>query len=65
MGRVVQFVAVLQDVTDREQTARRLATEASLIRALAESPSIFEAAPRILAGDRGGAGMGLGHLLES
>lgn len=48
MGRVVQFVAVVQDVTEREQMARRLATEAAIIRALAESPSIYEAAPRIL-----------------
>src|SRR5439155_23912859 len=30
MGRVVQVVAVQQDVTEREQTARRLATEAAI-----------------------------------
>jgi len=48
MGRVLQYVAIQQDVTEREQTARRLATESSVIRALAESPSLFEAAPRIL-----------------
>jgi len=48
MGRVVQVMAIQQDVTDREQTTRRLATEAAIIRALAESPSLFEAAPRIL-----------------
>jgi PAS domain S-box-containing protein len=48
MGRVVQMVAMQQDVTEREQTTRRLATEAAIIRALAESPTLFEAVPRIL-----------------
>ncbi len=48
MGKVVQYVAFQQEVTEREQTTRRLATESSMIRALAESPSLVEASPRIL-----------------
>jgi len=48
MGRIVQVVAIQQDVTEREQTTRRLATESAIIRALAESPSLYEAAPRVL-----------------
>jgi PAS domain S-box-containing protein len=48
MGRVVQYVAIQQDVTEREQTTRRLATDAAVVRALAESPSLYEAVPRIL-----------------
>jgi len=48
MGRVVQYVGIQQDVTEREQAMRRVTTEASIIRALAESPTLQEAAPRLL-----------------
>ena len=47
-GRVIEYTAILQDVTDREQSTRRVATEAAIVRALAESPSLYEAAPRVL-----------------
>ena len=49
-GRVVQYAGVLHDVTDREMTERRLSSQVAVIRALAESPTLPEAATRILQG---------------
>ena len=48
MNRVVQFVGVQQDVTEREQLERRLSTQVAVIRALAESVTVQEASTRIL-----------------
>lgn len=48
MGRVVQFAGVQFDVSEREHALRRASTESAIIRALAESPSLQEAAPKIL-----------------
>jgi len=47
-GKVVQFVGVQQDMTEREQLERRLSTQVSVIRALAESVTVQEASARIL-----------------
>ena len=47
-GRLTHYAGVLQDVTEREQSERRLATQVSVIRALSESPDIETAAPNIL-----------------
>jgi PAS domain S-box-containing protein len=47
-GRVIQFSGVLQDVTDREYAERRLSTQLSVIRALAETTALEDAAVRIL-----------------
>jgi len=47
-GRLTHFAGVLQDVTEREQSERHLATQVAVIRALAEAPDIETAAPNIL-----------------
>ncbi len=50
MGRTTQYVANLNDVTERQLTEQRLSSQVAVIRALAESPSLTEAATRILQG---------------
>ena len=47
-GRVVEFQGVGRDVTDRKRAELRLNTQYSVTRALADSSSIDDAAPRIL-----------------
>lgn len=47
-GRLTHVVGFMQDITEREQNERRLATQVAVIRALAEAPEIRDAAPHIL-----------------
>lgn len=48
MGRVTHWSGVMHDVTEREQSERRLATQVAVIRALSESTQLSEASQRIL-----------------
>ncbi len=48
VGRVVEFVGMVQDVTEREQQQRRLVTQMAILRTLAESSSMSAAATGIL-----------------
>lgn len=48
MGRVLQWSGVMNDVTDREQSERRLSTQVAVIRALSESTQLTDAASRVL-----------------
>ena len=48
MGRVTQWAGVMNDVTEREQSERRLSTQVAVIRALSETTQLSEASLRIL-----------------
>lgn len=47
-GRVVRVHGSFQDITERKQAERRLATQAAISRVLAEAATLGEATPRIL-----------------
>jgi PAS domain S-box-containing protein len=47
-GRVVRVRGSFQDITERKQAERRLATQAAIGRVLAEAATLGEATPRIL-----------------
>ncbi len=48
-GQAIGLVAVLADVTERKRTEQRLEAQHAVTRALAESATLEEAAPRLLA----------------
>jgi PAS domain S-box-containing protein len=61
-GEVAGTTAILTDVTERKRAERRLAAQHAVTRALAESASLDEAAPRILEEVCGALGWEIGGL---
>ncbi|HEX2090926.1 MAG TPA: ATP-binding protein [Longimicrobiaceae bacterium] len=61
-GSNVIFTAFLRDITERKRDEQRLATQYAITRVLAESTTVGEAAPRLLAAVCEGLGYEIGHF---
>ncbi|MBI4516168.1 MAG: PAS domain S-box protein [Deltaproteobacteria bacterium] len=63
-GQIETLVATADDVTERLRAERQLAAQYAVARVLAESPSLVEAAPRLLQAVCEAAGWDLGELWQ-
>lgn len=61
-GQIIAMLCIGEDVTERQQSERRLQAQFAVTRALAESSSLSEATPKILQAICEGMGWDLGEL---